>query len=149
MAPYSMDLRQRVARAWDAGMDAETVAGKYDVSRAWVHRLIQRRRETGSLRSRKQQKFRHRVLSSREEERLASLITAHPDATLTELRAALPTTVPQHAVAHDRPLGIYAQQERYTPTNSDDLMSRPRGGSGGPGSHCGTSASTSSWMNVG
>ena len=66
--------------------------GKYDVSRAWVHRLIQRRRETGSLRSRKQQKFRHRVLSSREEERLASLITAHPDATLTELRAALPTT---------------------------------------------------------
>jgi transposase len=92
MAPYSMDLRQRVARAWDAGMDAETVAGKYDVSRAWVHRLIQRRRETGSLRSRKQQKFRHRVLSSREEERLASLITAHPDATLTELRAALPTT---------------------------------------------------------
>jgi hypothetical protein len=27
MAPYSMDLRQRVARAWDAGMDAETVAG--------------------------------------------------------------------------------------------------------------------------
>ena len=91
MAPYSMDLRQRVARAWDAGMDAETVAGKY-VSRAWVHRLIQRRRETGSLRSRKQQKFRHRVLSSRQEERLASLITAHPDATLTELRAALPTT---------------------------------------------------------
>ena len=83
MAPYSMDLRQRVARAWDARMDAETVAGKYDVSRAWVHRLIQRRRETGSLRSRKQQKFRHRV--------------------------------------------------RHTPTNSDDLMSRPRGGSGGPG----------------
>jgi hypothetical protein len=52
-------------------------------------------------------------------------------------------------VAHDRPLGIYAQKKRYTPTNSDDLMSRPRGGSGGPGSHCGTCARTSSWMNVG
>ena len=25
MAPYSMDLRTRVARAWDAGMDAEAV----------------------------------------------------------------------------------------------------------------------------
>ena len=24
MAPYSMDLRKRVARAWDAGVDAET-----------------------------------------------------------------------------------------------------------------------------
>src|SRR2546430_5660920 len=49
MAPYSMDLRQRVARAWDGGLDADTIAAKYEVSRAWVHRLIQRRRETGSL----------------------------------------------------------------------------------------------------
>ena len=55
--PYSMDLRQRVARAWDTGMDAESVAAKYDVSRAWVHRLIQRRRETGSLAPRQQTKF--------------------------------------------------------------------------------------------
>ena len=47
MAPYSMDLRKRVVRAWDAGMDAESVAAKYEVSRAWVHRLVQRRRETG------------------------------------------------------------------------------------------------------
>jgi transposase len=92
MAPYSMDLRKRVARAWDAGVDAETVAAKYDVSRAWVHRLIQRRRETGSLAPRQQTTFRHRVLTPPEEERLAALITARPDATLTELRHALPTT---------------------------------------------------------
>jgi transposase len=92
MAPYSMDLRKRVARAWDAGLDAETVAAKYDVSRAWVNRLIQRRRETGSLTPRQQTKFRGRVLSASEEARLAALITARPDATLTELREALPTT---------------------------------------------------------
>jgi transposase len=90
MAPYSMDLRHRVARAWDAGLDAEAVAAKYDVSRAWVHRLIQRRRETGSLAPRKQAKFRARVLAG-QEERLAALITARPDATLAELREALPT----------------------------------------------------------
>jgi len=71
---------------------ADTVAAKYDVSRAWVHRLIQRRRETGSLAPRKQTKFRRRVLAAREEERLALLITGRPDATLTELRDALPTT---------------------------------------------------------
>ena len=47
MARYSMDLRQRVARAWDAGEDADTIAETYAVSRAWVHRLIQRRREKG------------------------------------------------------------------------------------------------------
>jgi len=27
MAPYSMDLRERVVRAWDASGDAEKVAG--------------------------------------------------------------------------------------------------------------------------
>ena len=91
MAPYSMDLRKRVLRAWDAGMDAESVAAKYEVSRAWVHRLVQRRRETGSIAPRKQTKFRGRVLAG-QEARLAALITAQPDATLAELRDALPTS---------------------------------------------------------
>src|SRR5258708_30179611 len=35
MAAYSLDLRKRVMRAWDGGMDAESVAAKYEVSRAW------------------------------------------------------------------------------------------------------------------
>jgi transposase len=91
MAPYSMDLRQRVARAWDAGVDADTIAAKYEVSRAWVHRLIQRRRETGSLAPRKQMKFRERALAG-QEDRLQALIAARPDATLGELRDALPTS---------------------------------------------------------
>jgi transposase len=91
MAPYSMDLRKRVARAWDDGDDADTIAETFAVSRAWVHRLIQRRRETGSLAPRKQTKFRRRALAPAQEYRLAALIRAQPDATLGELRAALPT----------------------------------------------------------
>ena len=91
MAAYSLDLRKRVLRAWDSGMDAESVATKYEVSRAWVHRLVQRRRETGSVAPRPQTKFRPRVLAG-QEERLAALIAARPDATLAELRDALPTT---------------------------------------------------------
>ena len=91
MAAYSLDLRKRVLRAWDGGPDAESVAAKYDVSRAWVHRLVQRRRETGSIAPRKQTKFRARALSDQQEQRLAALITARPDATLRELRDALPT----------------------------------------------------------
>lgn len=91
MAPYSMDLRKRVLRAWDAGADAESVAAKYEVSRAWVHRLVQRRRETGSIAPRKQTRFRRRALSAEQEARLVVLITARPDATLAELRDALPT----------------------------------------------------------
>ena len=91
MTAYSMDLRKRVLRAWDAGMGAEAVAAKYDVSRAWVHRLVQRRRETGSIAPRPQTAFRRRVLAG-QEDRLVALITAKPDATLAELREALPTT---------------------------------------------------------
>jgi hypothetical protein len=34
MAPYSMDLRKRVLRAWDGGLDAEGIAAKCEVSRA-------------------------------------------------------------------------------------------------------------------
>jgi transposase len=87
----SMDLRERVVRAWDASGDAEEVAATFAVSRAWVHRLVQRRRDTGSIAPRKQTKFRSRVLAG-QEERLAALITARPDATLAELQEALPTT---------------------------------------------------------
>jgi transposase len=91
MAPYSMDLRERVARAWDASGDVEEVAATFGVSRAWVHRLIQRRRETGSIAPRQQTKFRARMLAG-QEQRLAALITAQPDMTLAELRDAMPTT---------------------------------------------------------
>ena len=92
MAAYSLDLRKRVLRAWDRGMDVCGVSAQYEVSRAWVHRLVQRRRETGSIEPRKQTQFRGRVLSPRQDERLVALITARPDATLAELRDALPTT---------------------------------------------------------
>jgi transposase len=80
-----------VARAWDLSGDADEIAATFAVSRAWVHRLIQRRRETGSLGPRRQTRFRSRALAG-QEQRLAALITAKPDITLAELRHALPTT---------------------------------------------------------
>ena len=92
MAAYSSDLRERVARAWDSGLKADSIVAKYEVSRSWVYRLLQRRRETGALTPRAQIKFRGRVLTPDEEGRLLGLITAHPDATLAELQQALPTT---------------------------------------------------------
>ena len=91
MAPYSMDLRTRVLRDSDGGMPSKEVAAKYSVSRAWVDRVKQRRRETGEIVPRKQTTFRRSVLAG-QEARLVALITARPDATLVELREALPTT---------------------------------------------------------
>jgi transposase len=91
MAAYSLDLRTRAVRACDSGMPAAAVAARFDVSLAWVYRVLQRRRDTGSIAPRKQTKFRGRALSSDEEVRLVALITARPDATLAELQHALPT----------------------------------------------------------
>ena len=54
MAAYSMDLRLRVLRDADAGLPSDELAEKYSVSRAWVDRLKQRRRETGEVAPRKQ-----------------------------------------------------------------------------------------------
>ena len=90
-APYSMDLRTRVFKAWEASGDADAVAATFGVSRAWVHRLAQRQREAGSLAPRTQTKFRARVLAG-QEARLKATVNARPDATLSEIREALPTT---------------------------------------------------------
>ena len=91
MAAYSMDLRKRVAHACDRGMPVAAVAAQFEVSVAWVYRLLQRRRATGSISPRKQTKFRGRSLSNHEEMRLVAVITVKPDATLAELQQALPT----------------------------------------------------------
>lgn len=91
MAPYSLDLRKRVIRACERGMRPAAVAAQFEVSVAWVYRLVQRRRETGSIAPRKQTKFRGRALSDDQEARLLALITARPDTTLAELQQALPT----------------------------------------------------------
>jgi transposase len=91
MAAYSLDLRKRVVRACDSGMAPAAVAARFEVSVAWVDRLLQRRRETGSIAPRKQTKFRGRALSNDDEVRLVALITVRPDATLAELQHALPT----------------------------------------------------------
>ena len=90
-AAYSMDLRKRVLKDADAGLSSKELAARYHVSRAWVDALKQRRRETGAFAPRPQTKFRSRVLAG-QEERLATLLLARPDATIAELRDALPTT---------------------------------------------------------
>jgi transposase len=86
-----MDLRTRVLRDWDAGMKAEAVAEKYQVSRAWVHRLQQRRRDTGSIAPKQQTQWRSPILAD-QIPALQRLIDEQPDRTLAELRAALQTS---------------------------------------------------------
>ena len=73
-APYFMDLRKRVFKAWEASGDADQVAATFAVSRAWVHRLAQRQRDTGSLAPRTQTTFRARVLAGQTASRSSHIV---------------------------------------------------------------------------
>jgi transposase len=91
MKPYSQDLRERVLRDCDQGVETRQVALKYSVSESWIRRLKQRRRETGEVLPRRAgspkppQWLPHL-------ERLQQLVAEKPDATLEELRTALGVT---------------------------------------------------------
>ena len=88
MAPYSMDLRTRVLEDCDSGLASKDVAAKFRVSRSWVDRVKQRRRETGEVAPRPQTVFKKQAFAG-QEDRLRALVAATPDRTLAELRDAL------------------------------------------------------------
>ena len=88
MAPYSMDLRTRVLADCDAGVAPKDVAVKFRVSRSWVNRLVQRRRETGEVAPRQQTVFKKHAFAGQEEV-VRALVAVQPDQTLAELREAL------------------------------------------------------------
>lgn len=85
---YSLDLRRRVLAACDAGGASRVVAQQYQVSRAWVDRLKQRRRETGEIGPRRPPRFKPSALAGHMEQ-VRALVTAQPALTLAELRQAL------------------------------------------------------------
>ena len=85
---YSMDVRDRVLAACDAGRASRVVARQYRVSRAWVDRLKQRRRETGEVGPRRARRFKPQALAEHMEQ-LRALVAAQPALPLAELRHAL------------------------------------------------------------
>ena len=94
---YSMDFRERVARAHaESGSSAE-VAETYGCSQAWVRRLTQRLRETGSLAPKSSARTDdQRAYDDKDEAAIRRVIQRQPDATLAEVAAALgkPASLP-------------------------------------------------------
>jgi transposase len=85
--PYSQDLRDRVLAACDRAMKTKQIADLFGVSRSWVRRVKQRRREYGELAPRPPEPTARYAKIDRD--RLRELVEAHPDATLAELRSML------------------------------------------------------------
>ncbi len=82
MKPYSMDLRQRVAAARDDGMETAEAAEVFGCCTAWVRRLMQRRRERGTLEPVVRRQPDQRGLDDQDRQRLRQLVEQRPDATL-------------------------------------------------------------------
>ena len=87
MRPYSIDLRERVAAAVDDGEGSQReIAAPFRVRLSFVWRLLQRRRNAGTLAPKPHGGSPPPVLGPDDQPRLDELIRAQPDATLEQLR---------------------------------------------------------------
>lgn len=87
MRPYSMDLRERVAAAVDEGEGPQReIARLFRVSLSFVSRLLQRRRQKGTLAPEPHGGGPTPVLSPDDQRLLQDTIREHNDDTLDQLR---------------------------------------------------------------
>ena len=89
MVAYSIDLRERVLAAVDAG-DAtqEQIAERFLVSSRWIRKLLARRAATGAIAPKPNGGGRKLLIQGEVAKTLRAAIGEKPDATLQELRQA-------------------------------------------------------------
>jgi transposase len=139
MKAYSQDLRERVVRACDEGrLSRQQIADLFGVSTAWVRRLLQRRRQTGSFAAKPHAGGAAKMTADRCT-RLVVLVATQPDATLAELRDRLGAPVHLSTVARALVrLGWVVKKKRATPPS----RTGPTCGTKGPASGAGRPALT-------
>jgi transposase len=115
---YAMEFRRVVAAAYDECGSSADVAEQFGCSESWVRRLIQRRRESGSLAPRPPKRPDNFKLKADDLSELADLIAKRPDMTLQELADALRTkvSVPTVFRAAEK-LQLPFKKSRSTPPN--------------------------------
>jgi len=112
---YPKEFRRVVAAAYDACGSSAQVAAQFHCSESWVRRLIQRRRERGSLDPLPFNPPDNRKLKDADLEQLAGLIAARPDMTLGELAEALDAKVSVPTVHRaTKKLGLSFKKSRST-----------------------------------
>ena len=130
MATISLDLRVRIYDAREAGETTAEVAERFAVSPAFVRRLMQRHRTTGSLAPSTSPRGPKPRLAARAEE-LCRLAAEHPDLTPAEFRDRLGVAVSELTVWRMlRRLGLTFKKSRSAPPSRAARTSRRRGGGG-------------------
>jgi transposase len=126
MAAISMDLRTRIFEARQSGDSTAEVADRFAVSPAFVRRLMQRHRRTGSLAPSTARRG-PQPRSAESADRLRELNARHPDLTPAEVRDRLGVPVSALTVWRMlRRLGLTFKKSRPArPSRTASTSGRP------------------------
>lgn len=84
MRPYSIDFREKVVKAYEQGNTSiRKLAVRFDVSKAFVHRLLKQKKIKGHVQPEKQGGSMKGKLHEYSTQ-LAQMVEKHPDATLSK-----------------------------------------------------------------
>jgi len=126
MNTYPIELRQRVVRAVDSNVGTKKqIATTFSVSVSWIRKLLQRRRETGSIEPLPRTQGRKPAFEGKNLKRLEQFINAHPDATLEETKQHFAGVVECSIVAiHNtlKRLDLRYKKNRYVPASKTEKM---------------------------
>ena len=129
-APYSEDLRRKIADAHAKGRSQAQIVRDFDVSSAFVSKLLERVKQTGSVAAKPRGGGRRPALDASGQEAVRDLVRAQPDATIEELRSR----VHEHVGANVSKsamsrvliaLGLPRKKSRSTPRSVTPRASRP------------------------
>jgi transposase len=133
MKPYSLDLREKILRAYDEHRGSQrALAALFGVSRAFVEKLVQRRRSTGQIAPRPHAGGRQPSCDQAALAVVREVLQAQTDATLAELceqlgqRRSLWVSVSTMSRLLTR-LGLPRKKSHSTPPNVTRRGSSRRG----------------------
>jgi transposase len=127
--PLSLDLRERIVEAVEAGCSRREAAEQFAVSVSCAIKLVQRWERTGSVTPAPMGGRKPFALAAHET-RVRALLAAQPDVTLDELRAQLMgegITVSRSAIGRFlQALGWTRKKRHSMPASRSGRMSPPR-----------------------
>lgn len=124
MQAYSLDLRERVAAAYEKGKTTiSAVAAQFSVGETFVKKMLRQKRRSGSLKRLPSRAGAKKVLEQKHRHWLAQQIKEQPDATLTELQTGLlerqAVSISRATVSRElRAMGLARKKSRSSPLNA-------------------------------
>jgi transposase len=126
MKTYPIELRRRVLDAVEKRLGTqEQIATTFSVSVIWIRKLLQRKRQTGSIEPLPRTQGRKPAFKGSDLIHLNDFVKKHPDATLEEIKEHFSGKVNCSLVAihHTlKRLGWRYKKKRYEPVSKTEKM---------------------------